>query len=78
MFSIPMEGDPEATEQLNAFFRSQKVLSIETAAVAAGDRQSWSAGAQVGTSYYTPASNSTARQRRSRGFGSAALVLEQT
>jgi len=42
VFSIPMEGDAEATEQLNAFLRSQKVLSIEKAAVAAGGRQYWS------------------------------------
>jgi len=42
VFSIPMEGDPEATEQLNTFLRSQKVLSIEKAAVAAGGRQYWS------------------------------------
>lgn len=42
VFSISMEADPEATEQLNSFLRSLHVLSIEKAALAAGGRQHWS------------------------------------
>ncbi len=42
VFSIPMEGDEEATEQLNRFLRTHKVLCIEKAAVVAQGRQYWS------------------------------------
>jgi hypothetical protein len=42
VFSIPMEGDEEATEQLNRFLRTHKVLCIEKAAVIAQGRQFWS------------------------------------
>ena len=42
VFSIPMEGDEEATEQLNRFLRTHKVLCIEKAPVVAQGRQYWS------------------------------------
>jgi superfamily II DNA helicase RecQ len=42
VFSIPMEGDEEATQQLNLFLRTHKVLSIEKAPVIAAGRQYWS------------------------------------
>ncbi len=42
VFSIPMEGDNEATEQLNRFLRAHKVLCIEKAPVVANGRQYWS------------------------------------
>ena len=42
VFSIPMEGDNEATEQLNRFLRAHKVLCIEKAPVIANGRQYWS------------------------------------
>ncbi len=29
VFTIPMDGDPDAIEELNAFLRGQKVLSVE-------------------------------------------------
>jgi len=40
--SIPLEGDEEATEQLNRFLRTPNVLSLEKAAVVAQGRWSWS------------------------------------
>jgi superfamily II DNA helicase RecQ len=42
VFSIPMEGDEEATAQLNLFLRTHKVLCIEKAPVIAQGRQYWS------------------------------------
>lgn len=33
VFSIPMEGDEEATEQLNRFLRTHKVLCFEKAPI---------------------------------------------
>jgi len=33
VFAIPMDGDDEATEELNRFLRGQKVLSVEKVAV---------------------------------------------
>jgi hypothetical protein len=39
VFSIPMEGDEEATQQLNLFLRTHKVLSIDKAPVIAAGRQ---------------------------------------
>jgi hypothetical protein len=33
VFAIPMDGDPEATAELNIFLRSQKVLCVEKSAV---------------------------------------------
>jgi len=40
-FSIPMEGDEEATAQLNVFLRTHKVLRIEKVPVIAQGCQYW-------------------------------------
>jgi hypothetical protein len=42
VFSIPMEGDEDAQEDLNRFLRGHKVLSIDKVAVVAQGRQFWS------------------------------------
>lgn len=42
VFTIPMDGDPEAIEELNAFLRGQKVLSVEKVAVVDHGRHYWS------------------------------------
>jgi len=33
VFTIPMDGDPDAIEDLNVFLRGQHVLSVEKVAV---------------------------------------------
>jgi len=42
VFSIPMDGDLDAVEELNVFLRSQKVLSVEKVAVVDHGRHYWS------------------------------------
>lgn len=42
VFAIPMDGDDEATEELNRFLRGQKVLSVEKVAVVDKGRHYWS------------------------------------
>lgn len=42
VFAIPMDGDAEAMDEVNAFLRSQKVLSVEKVAVADHGRHYWS------------------------------------
>ena len=42
VFAIPMDGDDEATEELNRFLRGQKVLSVEKVGVVDQGRHYWS------------------------------------
>jgi len=41
VFAIPMEGEPDALEELNVFLRSHRVLSVEKAAVVDHGRHYW-------------------------------------
>lgn len=42
VFAIPLDGDDEATEELNRFLRGQRVLSVEKVAVIDKGRHYWS------------------------------------
>lgn len=70
VFSIPMDGELQALEEMNDFLRSQKVLSVEKVAVVDHGRHYWSicveylprrAGEASGTPYGSVSASSRPR-----------------